>query len=150
MTTIAFNHPEAIRLISAAAKIPFIQGMHLCVATIGADGKVLGGVFFTDYNYASIQSHVASFAPNWLTQDLLYLMFDYPFMQVKCKKIILTIPSFNLQALAFASKLGFTSEAYIKDVFPNGGMCVLSMTKDDCRFLKMRPRQIKVVSYGKI
>jgi RimJ/RimL family protein N-acetyltransferase len=147
---IALNHPEAIRLVSAAAKVPFILGQHLCMASIGAGGKVLGGVFFTDYNIASIQIHAASFAPNWLSQDLLFVIFDYAFRQLECKKIIGLVPSFNLQALAFDYKLGFTCEAFIEDVFPEGGMCVLSMRRADCRFLKMRQRQIKVVQHGQV
>jgi RimJ/RimL family protein N-acetyltransferase len=104
------------------------------------DGKLLGGVIFQDYNIASISIHVAGFASHWLNNDMLWISFDYPFNQLGVTKLIAQVPSCNRKALEFDLKLGFKEEARIADIFPDGDLLVLSMRREDCRWLKLKPR----------
>ena len=50
-----------------------------------------------------------------------------------------TISSGNKELLAFNGRLGFTEECRIKDAYPDGDMVVLSMTRDQCPWLKIKP-----------
>jgi RimJ/RimL family protein N-acetyltransferase len=143
-----FNDPHAINLISKATKVPFVNSHHQCVARYGRDDVLLGGVLFTDYNVASMQLHVASFRPNWLNRELLWHTFDYPFVKLDVRKLILTIPTTNEPSLGLAFGLGFVLECRVTDVFPDGDMLVLGMYRDDCKYLRMRPPLTPESNYG--
>lgn len=104
------------------------------------NGRLLGGVIFTGYTGASIGLHVAGFDPNWINRDILWLTFSYPFSQLNCAKITGTIPSSNLAAVRFNEKLGFVEETRVKDVFPDGDLIIMSMRREDCRWLKRGSR----------
>ena len=135
---IRFNDPHATKLISQHCKVPFVPTHHQSIARYDRNDKLMGGVLFTDYNVVSAQIHVASFQPNWINKELLWVTFDYPFNQVGINKLIGLVPSTNVEALRFDMALGFVIETRVKDVFPDGDMLVLAMYKADCRFLKMK------------
>jgi hypothetical protein len=100
------------------------------------EGRLLGGVIFTGYKVASIGLHCAGFDPRWIDRDLLWFTFHYPFEQLGVRKIVSTIPSRNLQAVLFNRKLGFVEETRVRDVFPDGDLLIMSMLKQDCRWLR--------------
>lgn len=103
----------------------------------------MGGVIYENYNPHSISAHIAGLEPGWLTPDLLWVMFHYPFVQLNCKKIIGFVPSYNVRALAFDYKLGFKYVTRIPEVFSNGDLIVLAMDRQDCRWLEIRPRELE-------
>jgi hypothetical protein len=111
-------------------------------------GKLLGGVIFASYTEMSIEIHVASFEPGWLNTNLLWVSFHYPFDQLGVKKVLSRIRSSNRKALDFNRKLGFVDEARIADVYPDADLIIRSMTRDQCRWLKLKPRLEEVV-YGR-
>lgn len=104
------------------------------------DGKLLGGVIFTGFTGASISIHVAGFSPHWINNNMLWITFDYPFNQLKVSKLIGQVPSCNRKALDFDLKLGFKEEARIMDIYPDGDLVILSMRRENCRWLKLKPR----------
>jgi RimJ/RimL family protein N-acetyltransferase len=108
--------------------------------------KLLGGVIFEGYTGSAIFAHQAAFDKHWLSRDMLWVLFDYPFNQLNCKKIIGTIPSCNLELLVFNRKLGFKLEYEIADAYPDGAMSILSMTRADCRWLNLKPRGLRAGS----
>lgn len=57
------------------------------------------------------------------------------------------VPATNYTALEFDLKLGFIEETIIRDVYREGDMIVLSMYKDDCRWLKLKPQTIAETEY---
>ena len=138
---IAFDDPEHGRAIAAAATCTFDPVNHNCISR--ATDKLLGGVIYQDYNKHSISAHIAGFEPNWLCPDLLWVMFHYPFVQLNCKKIVGFVPSYNQRALAFDYKLGFKYVTTVPEVFPNGDLIVISMERDSCRWLSIRPRHLR-------
>ena len=105
--------------------------------------KLLGGVILRDWNGASILMHVAGFAPNWLTRDFLWVIFDYPFNQLGCKKVLALVSASNLHAIEFDKKIGYREECRISDADPHGDLVVLSMRREDCRWLSIKPKGIK-------
>lgn len=104
------------------------------------DGELLGGVIFRGFTGASIAMHVAGFAPRWINNNMLWIAFDYPFNQLKVSKVVGEIHSRNRRALDFDLKLGFKEEARIADIYPDGDLLIVSMRRDQCRWLKLKPR----------
>jgi RimJ/RimL family protein N-acetyltransferase len=111
-------------------------------------GELLGGVLFTDYTGSSINLHVAGLKPNWINNDMLWATFHYAFVQLGCKVIIGRVSSGNSRALEFDKKLGFSEVARIDDVFPDGSLILLAMRREECRWLKLRPRHLKEPTHG--
>lgn len=72
----------------------------------------------------------------------MYLAFDYPFRQLKVKKVFGLVPERNHLARNFNLKLGFKIEYMAEGVFSHmdgvNGMYLMSMTKDECRWLDMK------------
>lgn len=144
---IRINNFRDGRAIARGATCCFNPEADVCIANV-KDGRVLGGVVYQGFTEASIQAHVASFDRNWLTRDLLWAMFHYPFEQLGVKKIFGQVGAHNTKALEFDLNLGFKEEARIKDVYPEGDMILLAMYKADCRFLSIKPRNLEDFTYG--
>jgi RimJ/RimL family protein N-acetyltransferase len=57
-------------------------------------------------------------------------------VQLKVNKIIGVVDSTNLDALKFDRHIGFKDEAIIKDAGKHGDLVILSMTKNNCKYLE--------------
>ncbi len=103
-------------------------------------GDVLvAGVLFDAFNGRSVQMHVASDGTRaWMTRAYLAVCFDYPFNQLRVKKIVGLVDSENADAIRFDTALGFAHEATLTDAGRNGDLLLLTMTRDQCRFLEPR------------
>ncbi len=99
------------------------------------EGELVCGVLYEDFNGSSVKAHIAGTGKRWLTREFLKVMFDYPFNQLKVKKLIGLVDETNLAARRFDEHLGFVLEAVIKDAAPHGDMLILTMTKEQCRFI---------------
>jgi RimJ/RimL family protein N-acetyltransferase len=100
------------------------------------DGKLICGVLYTDWNGRAIQGHVAAIpGKQWVRREFLFTAFWYPFIQLRCSKIIGPVPAANHEARRFDEHLGFVLEATLKDAHPTGDLLLLSMTRDQCRWL---------------
>lgn len=103
-------------------------------------GVLLGGSVYENYTGRSIAMHTAGFVPKWISRDLLWVSFHYPFIQLDCEYIFGQVPAHNLKALAFDLKLGFKEIVRIEGVFPEGDVIVMRMHRDECRYLAPRKR----------
>lgn len=139
------NAPHAVKLISEWTSVPFIPSHHTCIARYDSNDELMGGVIYTDYNVASIQIHVAAFKHTWLSRELLWAVFNFPFNACKVTKLLGLVRSTNARAIKLDLSLGFVLETTVKDVFPDGDMLVFSMLRENCRFLKMKP---PAITYG--
>lgn len=142
MRQIEFNNAEHGYRIAKAAGCIFNPAADQVIA-VTSQGKLLGGNIFTGFTGASIHTHTAGFEPNWATRDFLWVLFDYPFNQLGCRKVFGQVPETNTRALEIDLKLGFKIVAKIDDVFPDGACLVLSLAREDCRWLKLKPRGLK-------
>lgn len=104
--------------------------------------KLLGGVIYQQFTGESIAIHSASFAPNWLSRELLWVIFDYPFNQLGVKRIFGHVPESNTHALQFDLKVGFRIVTTIDGVFRDGGAIIIVLEKADCRWLDYKPRTL--------
>jgi hypothetical protein len=144
---IEFNNPLHAELIARAAGANLNKEFDQCISR-SEDGDLLGGTIYTDYTGRSICCHMAGFRDHWINRDLLWVTFHYPFVQLNCDKIIGFLPVANTQALEFDLKLGFKEEAIISDVYPQGSMIIVSLRREDCKWLKLRPITIAQTEYG--
>ena len=97
-------------------------------------GKIVGAAGYNCYNGKSMQMHVA--LKGWFTKEAMWYAFHYPFVELGLHKLIAPIPSTNVKSLRVAKHFGFIPEAIIKDAAPDGDLHLLTMTKEQCRYLK--------------
>lgn len=102
--------------------------------------EVLGGVVFEDYTTVCMTCHIALANEHVPIRRLLTGAAHYAYNQMGVNKLVGMVRSSNLPALKFDLRIGFRPEAVLKDVFPDGDLVVLSMTRDECKFL---PRERK-------
>jgi len=104
------------------------------------DDEVLGGVTFEQFHGegSSVQMHVASSSPRWLTVDFLYCIFDFAFNHMKVKRVLGFAPVSKPNVIAFDMKIGFVIHSYIPDFYPEGGCFIMSMTREQCRWLNRK------------
>ena len=100
------------------------------------DGKYVAGVIYENFNHRSFTCHIA--ITGRMTVAFLYAIFDYPFNVCEVEKIIVPVASENAESLKLVKNMGFTEEARIKDADPHGDIILLTMLKEDCRFLGER------------
>ena len=142
MSFFRFDDVHAIRHIAQASVIQFVPKLHHCIAHYTDNDKLMGGVLFTDYRVGSVAIHMAGFHPQWVNKAMVYLAFDYPFNQLKVKKLIGMVPERNVKSRNNTLHLGFKIEYLVPDVlgYPDGvnGFYIMSMYKEDCRWLRMK------------
>lgn len=98
------------------------------------DGQITAGVLYDMFNGRSVCMHVAIEKP--VTRKYTRTCFDYPFNQLKVSKVLGLVDSTNDKALRFDKLLGFTEEARIADAGKTGDLVILSMTRQQCRWIK--------------
>lgn len=107
-------------------------------------GRLLGGVVYSSYTGESIAMHTASWNQHWVSRDLLWIAFDYPYNQLHVRRIFGQVPADNWRARRFNEHLGFTVVAEIEGVYKGGVAClVMKQERHECRFLSLKPRWIK-------
>lgn len=142
---IHFDNVEHGELIAARIPRAYRPGTdHVISRTSDRTGELMGGVLLGDFTGSMLFIHQAGFQPGWITPDLLWVVFDYAFNQVKATKLCGTIPSGNQALLALNEKLGFKVESRIEDGYPGGNqLLAMTMTRDDCRWLGLKPRKLR-------
>lgn len=135
---LVLNNPAHGYAIARGAGVAFNPEVDVVIARV-TDGVLRGGVIFNGYTGASINLHVWGSDPAWADRDMLWITFHYPFIQLRCRKVFGQIPANNKHALDFDLKLGFKIEARIPEVFPDEDLIVVSMKREDCRWLKLKP-----------
>jgi len=102
------------------------------------DGEVKAVVAFDNVLDKSCMMHTAAIVPNWISKDLLWACFDYPFNILKVKVILASVASTNEEALKLDRHLGFKDKAYIEDAHIDGDLVILAMRREDCRWLDIK------------
>lgn len=140
---IHFNNLIHARALAKEAGTVFNFECDQCISR-SVDGVLVGGVVFSGYTGASIHVHFAGFTKNWATRDMIWVIFDYAFNQLGCSRIFGQVPESNTRALEIDQRLGFKIVTKIGGVFPDGACYLLAMDRDDCRWLKHKPRMFKL------
>lgn len=110
------------------------------IVRVDDDGNFIGGVLYTDYTGQSIRIHMAGVRPGWATPDLLWMAFDYPFNQLRVGLLLGTVRSTDKLVLRLDRRLGFKEIGRIPGAVRGGDLVLLSMSRMQCKWLKLRPR----------
>jgi hypothetical protein len=103
---------------------------------------VRGGVIYTGFTGSSCFVHVAARDEKWLTHDMLWAAFDYPFRQLGCGMMFSIIAAANNHALRFNLRIGFKELYHIPGMFPSGDGVLTGMARAECRWLGLKPRTL--------
>ena len=102
----------------------------------GRGGKLVAGVAYADWNGPNVVCHIASDGSRrWATREYLWTIFDYPFNQLKAKRITVCVGEGNHDSRRLVEHLGFTLEAELAGAHPTGHLRIYKMFKCDCRYL---------------
>lgn len=135
---IEFGNTAHGAAIAAAIPRRFNPACDRVISNVAETGELLGGVIYDGYTQNCIFMHQAGFHPRWMTRELLWIVFDYPFNKLGCAKVCGTIPSDAVELLEFNRRLGFKVETKITDAYPSADMLILSMRREDCRWLERK------------
>lgn len=127
------------RYVAERTKCRFDPELDQAIGTVD-DAGVLGGFVVSDFTGVSVSMHMAGRNATWMTRDLLWLLFDFAFNQLGVKKIFVMANGDNPNALVQDLRAGFQVEAVLQGLYYDGPTYVLSMTRERCRWLKLKPR----------
>jgi hypothetical protein len=103
------------------------------------DGILAAVVGYCSFMPNACQMHIAAVDEvNWMSRDLLWAAFDYPFNVLGVKVILGQICGSNEDALRLNRHLGFKVVAEIPDAHMDGDLVIMAMKKEECRFLNIR------------
>lgn len=98
-----------------------------------ATGEFIHGAFaWTGHEGETIQMHYAGAHKHWMTREFLRRAFTYPFQTLGVKVIFAFLPEDKLHARDVAIRLGFRQHG---DIIPGVRLWMLTMVREDCRWL---------------
>lgn len=84
----------------------------------------------------SVEMSIASIDKSWCNRHNLHVIFAYPFIQLKVKRVQATVAKNNKQARKFVQRLGGKYEGMGRKAWIFGGdAAVYSLLKHECRWL---------------
>jgi hypothetical protein len=109
------------------------------------DGHIRGGIVYTGYLGASIVGHSAGDESAWISRDFLWMVFDYVFNQLGCRKLVAMVPSSNTRAISVDLRLGFRLEGRLTEMLadPTDDLLILTITKAQCKWLRIVPKHYR-------
>lgn len=100
------------------------------------NGELIASVGYSHFCGRTCAMLVASEGTNWITRDLLWASFDYPFNQCDMVQIFASVARNNPKALKLDLHLGFEILTTVKDgKAPGVDLDVLTMKRENCRWL---------------
>lgn len=140
------NHDSIGAFVAEHAKCSYDPGADATIGVVDdtkqGDSWVRGGVIYTGYTGSSLWMHVAARDESWISRDMLWAAFHYPFVQLGCRRVYAIVEEANHHALDFDVKLGFSIHVALPFMFASGAGIVVFMDREACRWLKLRPRAL--------
>jgi RimJ/RimL family protein N-acetyltransferase len=99
------------------------------------DGALVAGVIYNHYSAANICMHVGGVGNYWLTPEFLFAAFDYPFNQLKVRRVTGLVPKKNKAARKLDEHLGFKFEGCMSHGLPDDDMLVYGLLREKCRWI---------------
>lgn len=137
MTTRIISDPARVYdFVSRLMPLNVVAGMK--GLGLERDGELVAGVIYEGYNGQNVWMHVAAVpGRRWLNKEYLRYCFEYPFVELGCRRVSGYVEARNLDARRFDEHLGFQQEAVLRGAASDGGDVILYvMWREDCRFLE--------------
>jgi RimJ/RimL family protein N-acetyltransferase len=99
------------------------------------DGKLVAGVLYEDFNRANIVCHIAG-EENWADRRFLAVIFDFPFNQLKARRITVPIDGKNVKSQKLVEHMGFVLESRLEQATLDSDILLFRLFKDECKYLK--------------
>lgn len=99
------------------------------------DGQINAGVLYEDWNGANIVCHIRGDG-GWANRRFLNVIFDYPFNQLKVRRITVPVSSANQKSRKLVEHMGFSLESVLAQATPEGDLLLYRMFKEECKFIK--------------
>ena len=105
--------------------------------TIGwlENGELVAGVVYEDWTGTNFNCHIRGSKVR-KHSEFVKTIFDYPFNQLKAKRITASIGSNNIAAINLVTRLGFILECVLEQAIPDGDIHIYRMFRDECRYLR--------------
>lgn len=105
--------------------------------TIGwlKDGKLVAGVIYEQFNGANVVCHIRG-ESGWANRKYLATIFDYPFNQLKVKRITVPVNDDNEASKKLVIHMGFKLECTLAQATPSGNMLLYRMFREECKYLR--------------
>jgi len=112
-----------------------VPGRGTAIGKVNEAGELVAGVLYEDWNVANVVCHIRGDG-NWACRQYLATIFDYPFNQLKVKRITVPVASTNLKSIQLVTKMGFALECTLAQATPSGNLHLFRMWRDECKYLK--------------
>lgn len=123
---------------------PEFFGPCKAIAVADSNDVPLAGVVFSGYRgepFNSIEVSIASESPRWATRGIIHALLSYPFDQLGCTRVQVTIPLKNERAQRFCKGIGFVREGVARRGFGADHAVVMSMLRHEFGRLFKRSRK---------
>ena len=97
--------------------------------------KIIASVLYTRYRWPDVEVHIHSIDAAWCNRRTLRAIFDYPFNQLKCKRVTAVTDPANLAVCHFLKRVGFSEEGRQKQALPTGDALLLGMLSEECKWV---------------
>ena len=110
-------------------------GRGTAIGKLDDQGNLIAGVLYEDWNGANIMCHIAG-EGNWASRRFLNVIFDYPFNQLKVKRITVPVGSTNIKSIHLVTRMGFALESTLAQAIPGGDLHLFRMFRSECQYLR--------------
>lgn len=98
--------------------------------------KTLAVVFYSHFSGADVRMHITSRDPRWASRGTLRGFFDFPFVQLRTRRVTAITRKKNRPTRHMLERLGFSLEGVHPQSYPDGATAIsYGMTRDACRWL---------------
>jgi RimJ/RimL family protein N-acetyltransferase len=97
--------------------------------------KLVAGVLYEDFNGANVVCHIAG-EGNWADRHFLGVIFDYPFNQLKVRRMTAPINGNNVKSIKLVEHMGFELESRLEQATLDSDLLLFRLFKDECKYLK--------------
>jgi ribosomal protein S18 acetylase RimI-like enzyme len=111
-----------------------------------SNGEFVMGVTYDNYTESSISIHGRCDIPGKVSREFYWAIFNYPFNQLKVKRLTALVSTANVKSQRLVEHLGFERETILKDYLKDGDGIIYIMRPETCRFLKLGDRYAKKVN----
>lgn len=98
------------------------------------NGKIVSVTGYNHFNGKSCHVHFYH-SGGYVSRHYIWLVHHYPFIQCGLDVMIAIVASSNQKIIRLARHLGYILQHTLAEAHPEGDLLILTLRKQDCRFL---------------
>lgn len=101
------------------------------------DRGVKVALVYNGFHWPNVSIHVAAReGALWCKKDILFHIFSYPFVELRCRRITAPVDASNKRSRELVEHLGFVREGTLRKATRSGGdVCIYGMLAEECRWI---------------